>query len=62
MLGVNATTESVSRFNESRLAPNIGLEAIWSLHDSGLSKTHTRRSGQPELISLSKPARMIFDN
>jgi hypothetical protein len=50
MLGVNATTESVSRFNESRLAPNIGLEAIWGLHDSGLSKTHTRRSGQPVKI------------
>ncbi len=41
MLGVNATTGSVSRFKESCLAPNIGLEAIWSLHDSGSSKTHT---------------------
>ncbi len=41
MLGVNATTGSVSRFKESCLAPNIGLEAIWSLHDSGLSRTHT---------------------
>ena len=32
MLGVNATTESVSRFNESCLAPNIGLEELWGLH------------------------------
>jgi hypothetical protein len=30
MLGVNATTESVSRFN--CLAPNIGLEELWGLH------------------------------
>ena len=29
-----------------RLASNIGLEEFWSLHDSGISKTHTRRSGQ----------------
>ena len=29
MLGVNATTESVSRFNECCLAPNIGLEELW---------------------------------
>jgi len=28
MLGVNATTESVSRFHESCLAPNIGLEEL----------------------------------
>jgi len=34
MLGVNA-----------RLASNIGLEEFWGLHDSGMSKTHTRRSG-----------------
>jgi len=27
------------------LAPNIGLEEFWSLHDSGVSKTHTCRSG-----------------
>jgi hypothetical protein len=26
MLGVKTTTDSVSRFNASRLAPNIGLE------------------------------------
>ena len=39
MLGVN-----------EMLASNIGLEAIWSLHDSGLSKTHTRRSGQDESL------------
>jgi len=32
MLGVNATTESVSRFNECCLAPNIGLEELWGLH------------------------------
>jgi hypothetical protein len=32
MLGVNG----------SLLAPNIGLEAIRGLHDSGMSKTHTR--------------------
>ena len=31
MLGVNATTDSY-RFNESRLAPNIGLEAVRGLH------------------------------
>ena len=31
MLGVNATTDWY-RFNESRLAPNIGLEEFWSLH------------------------------
>jgi len=36
MLGVNV----------SRLASNIGLEEFWGLHDSGMSKTHTRRSGQ----------------
>jgi hypothetical protein len=29
-----------------KLASNIGLEEFWSLHDSGMSKTHTRRSGQ----------------
>jgi len=34
MLGVNA-----------ELAPNIGLEEFWSLHDSGMSKTHTRLGG-----------------
>jgi hypothetical protein len=32
MLGVNTTTESVSRFNASRLAPNIGLEEVRGLH------------------------------
>jgi hypothetical protein len=37
MLGVN-----------EMLASNIGLEAIWSLHDSGLSKTHTRSGGVSE--------------
>ena len=30
----------------TELASNIGLEEFWSLHDSGMSKTHTRRSGQ----------------
>jgi hypothetical protein len=30
------------------LTPNIGLEAFWGLHDSGTSKTHTRRSGVSE--------------
>jgi hypothetical protein len=32
MLGVKATTESVSRFNERCLAPNTGLEELWGLH------------------------------
>jgi hypothetical protein len=27
----------------TELASNIGLEGFWSLHDSGISKTHTRR-------------------
>jgi hypothetical protein len=31
MLGVNVD-----------LASNIGLEGFWGLHDSGISKTHTR--------------------
>jgi len=31
MLGVNATTDSY-RFKESRLTPNIGLEAVRGLH------------------------------
>jgi hypothetical protein len=31
MLGANATTDSY-RFNESCLAPNIGLEELESLH------------------------------
>jgi hypothetical protein len=30
------------------LTSNIGLEAIWGLHDSGLSKTHTRSGGVSE--------------
>jgi hypothetical protein len=38
MLGVNATTESVSRFNESCLAPNIGLEELWGLHTPELGR------------------------
>jgi len=33
------------------LAPNIGLEEFWGLHDSGVSKTHTRRSGVSETLN-----------
>ena len=29
---------------KNELASNIGLEEFWSLHDSGVSKTHTRRA------------------
>jgi hypothetical protein len=36
-----------------KLASNIGLEAIWGLHDSGLSKTHTRSGGVSEEQLLS---------
>ena len=32
MLGVNATTDSVSRFMKVAWAPNIGLEESWGLH------------------------------
>ena len=32
ILGVNAITDSVTGVNESRLAPNIGLEEFWGLH------------------------------
>jgi hypothetical protein len=58
MLGAKPTTDSVSRFYESRLAPNIGLEEFRSLHDSGMSKTHTRTSG----VSQRRLTRTIFDN
>ena len=43
MLGVNATTESVSRFN--CLAPNIGLEELWGLHTLELVRPSTRPGG-----------------
>ncbi len=32
MLGVNTTTDSVSRFKKVVLAPNIGLEEVKGLH------------------------------
>jgi len=45
MLGVKTTTDSVSRFNASRLAPNIGLERAVSYQLSALRKTQTRSGG-----------------
>ena len=35
-----------------RLASNIGLEGFWSLHDSGISKTHTRLGGVSERLLI----------
>ena len=58
MLGVNATTESVSRFNESRTGAEHWVGGILGFAHPGVSKTHTRRRG----VNQRQLMRTIFDN
>jgi hypothetical protein len=50
MLGVNATTDSVSRFMKVVLAPNIGLEEFRGLHTLELVRPIPAQAG---LVSAS---------
>jgi len=46
MLGVNATTDSVSRFKKVAWRRTLGWRNFGVAH-SEISKTHTRLGGQP---------------
>jgi len=48
MLGAKRDSRESVHGSGSCLPSNIGLEAVWGLHDSGLSKTHTRLGGVSE--------------
>ena len=70
MLGVNAATDSVSRFNESCLAPNIGLENSCERRAPSCEPNQARLGGA-KVNEVSRTAkaeqrtafpRMIFDN
>jgi hypothetical protein len=45
-LGANTTTDSVSRFTESRLAPNIGLDELRQVSFSLVFKLKTKAGSE----------------